>query len=347
MKGDQTYASIWKAPSNLAIVKYWGKKGLQEPLNPSISFSLSEALTTTKVVLSPFEGGGFSFKLNDREEKSFNPRIQKFLDNIRTRLPFIEQYHLEINSRNTFPHSSGIASSASAMCALAFCLADLQQQVNGGTSHLNIQEVSSLARLGSGSGARSVFGGWSLWGRSGALPESSDHYAVPLEVSPLFRSLHDDVLIVDSSPKPVSSSKGHDLMINHPYREARIEQAHHNTLMLLKYLQSDNMEGFIEIAETEALSLHGLMMSSSPPYTLLHPNSLSIIKKVRDFREKSGIPVTFTLDAGPNIHLLYPDENTKEVSEWEQNELKSFCEKGQIINDQAGKGPGKIIETNP
>ncbi|WP_245531784.1 hypothetical protein [Anaerophaga thermohalophila] len=196
------HQTTWKSPSNLAIVKYWGKKDFQEPVNPSVSFSLSRACTKTTVSLAPKEGSGFTFCLDNREEPGFRPKIQKFLDHVRARIPLIENYHINIFSTNTFPHSSGIASSASAMSALALCLADLQQQVSD-RHYLNIREVSSLARMGSGSAARSVYGGWSIWGRIPEIPESSDHYAIPLpdEIHPLFKTLHDDVLIVSGQSK--------------------------------------------------------------------------------------------------------------------------------------------------
>ena len=345
MSENRSYASAWKAPSNLAIVKYWGKKNVQEPLNPSISMSLSESVTTTRVKAVPREGGGLSFRLNNQEVPAFLARIEKFISALQERLPFLRQYHLEINSQNTFPHSSGIASSASAMSTLAFCLADLQQQIDPSRS-INIQEVSSIARLGSGSASRSAFGGWNLWGRTTVLPESSDHYAVPIEADPVFQNYHDDVLIIDSSQKAVSSSHGHALMDHHPYREGRLAQARENTSRLLKYLQSGNTEGFTEIAESEALSLHGLMMSSSPGYSLLHPGTLQVIHETRKFREKTGIPVAFSMDAGPNIHLLYPDSVKEEINIWENTTLKNFCENGRMIHDHVGMGPEKIVDPN-
>jgi diphosphomevalonate decarboxylase len=134
-------------------------------------------------------------------------------------------------------------------------------------------------------------------------------------------------------------------MNNHPYRNGRIQQAHDNTLNLIKYLETGNLEGFIEMAESEALSLHALMMSSTPSYTLLQPNSLLLIEKIREFRKTKDIPVSFTMDAGPNIHLLYPDEYQKEISGWQERELQPLCEKSRIIRDYVGKGPQKIINS--
>lgn len=336
----------WQTPSNIAIVKYWGKRDVQEPVNPSVSFSLSEAVTRTQITSTPSEKGGFSFHLDGKEVPGFHSKISKFLELAKVRLPIIKDHFLQIESSNTFPHSTGIASSASAMSALAFCLADLQQQITSESS-LDISEVSSLARLGSGSAARSVYGGWNLWGRLTEIPESSDHYAVPVPVSvnPVFQNFHDDILIVRSDKKPVSSSAGHALMNHHPYRNGRIQQAHKNTLSLIKTLETGNLDRFIELAESEALSLHALMMSSTPSYTLLQPNSLLLIEKIRAFRKTKDIPVSFTMDAGPNIHLLYPHEFSKEIIQWQDTALKHLCEESRIIRDYVGKGPHKIINS--
>ncbi|MGQ1890452.1 diphosphomevalonate/mevalonate 3,5-bisphosphate decarboxylase family protein [Thermophagus sp. OGC60D27] len=342
---SSAYTSTWQSPSNLAIVKYWGKKELQQPINPSVSFSLSKAVTTTTVSLTPTKSSGFSFYLNNEEKPAFRPKIQKFLDRIRSRIPLIDQFHLNIYSSNTFPHSSGIASSASAMSALAFCLADLQQQV-AGEKNLSIQEVSYLSRIGSGSAARSVYGGWNLWGHLPEIPESSDFHAIPLpiKIHPLFKTLQDDILIVSDQRKKVSSTAGHALMHDHPFRNGRIKQAHNNTLLLLKHLENGNWEGFSTIAENEAMSLHGLMMSSHPSFTLMLPATLSLINEIKEFQQNSGLPVTFTLDAGPNIHLLYPQNVKKEIVKWENQKLKPLCEKGTIIHDHIGDGPQKISQ---
>jgi diphosphomevalonate decarboxylase len=348
MQHSNELTTTWQSPSNIAIVKYWGKREVQEPVNPSISFSLSEALTKTKVSLRPADQGGFLFLLDGKEIPGFDKKIRKFLELVQVRLPLIRNHFLKIESTNTFPHSTGIASSASSMSALAFCLADLQQKING-KNPLDITEVSSLARLGSGSAARSVYGGWNLWGRLSEIPESADNYAVPVPVSvaPVFQSFHDDILIVNSNTKPVSSSAGHTLMNNHPYRAGRISQAHQNTLTILKHLETGNLEGFIELTESEALSLHALMMSSSASYTLLQPNSLLLIEKIREYRKTKDIPVSFTMDAGPNIHLLYPHEFSEEIKKWQEQQLKPLCEEGRIIRDFVGKGPQKITTTSP
>ncbi|MBK8701092.1 MAG: hypothetical protein IPN29_16755 [Saprospiraceae bacterium] len=125
----------WSCPSNIAIVKYWGKYGRQLPRNTSISFTLNNALSTTKLAYRPKEGqlGQIKFFLDGVEKPGFIPKIEKFFKGITADMPFIADYDFEIESHNTFPHSSGIASSASGMGALAMCLCDIESGFMGGT----------------------------------------------------------------------------------------------------------------------------------------------------------------------------------------------------------------------
>ena len=343
---DITATVEWESPSNLAIVKYWGKKGIQEPLNPSISFSLKNAVTRTKVSAQPADEPGFSFTLDSVKKESFNEKIEIFLEKARPYLPFIRKHHLTIESTNTFPHSSGIASSASSMSALALCLVELHNISLGKVTPLPDPVMASgLARLGSGSACRSVFGGWALWGKYAGMKVSTDMYAMPVvdfEIADDFKNIQDAILLIDPARKKVSSSAGHELMDHHSFKEARIEQAHQHTKKLLETLQSGHWASFFEIAENEALTLHGLMMNSSPSYTLLHPHSLEAIAKIREARETGGLTVGFSMDAGPNIHLLYPQWEEAKVRPWIEKELAPLCANGQVLYDSMGSGPVKL-----
>lgn len=337
----------WRAPSNLAIIKYWGKKGVQEPLNPSISFSLEKSFTLTKVTASPTNKGGFTFLLDGEVAKGFDKKIEQFLEKTNPFLPFIKSHHLKIESKNAFPHSAGIASSASSMSALAFCLASLHQ-ISQDKEAANVDRmiVSGLARLGSGSACRSAYGNWSLWGKTPAIKNSSNRYALPLEntINPIFGSLQNTILLIDPNPKKISSSQGHHLMERHPYRTARMKQAVKNTNKLLSILKNGELPGFFDLAESEALSLHGLMMSSFPAYTLMHPNTLKAIEIIREKRIMERVPVGFSLDAGPNIHLLYPESHKTEILKWTENNLKPLCNQGKMIHDQVGGGPTMTLK---
>ena len=333
----------WTSPSNLAIVKYWGKRDIQKPLNPSISFSLKNAVTTTRVIAKPSAQGGFTFSLDGKRKETFNNKIANLLNLASSTLSFINTHHLSIESSNTFPHSSGIASSASSMSALALCLADLQQMIDNDKSHsLDLQLVSELARLGSGSAARSVYGGWTIWGKTPAISASSDNYAVQLSnVHANFMQIANAILIIEPKSKKVSSSQGHSLMNNHPYGAARIKHANENTTQLLEVLASGDWNQFFDIAENEALSLHALMMSSNPGYTLLHPNSLQVIDEIKKARIEQNLPVGFSMDAGPNVHLLYPKYEESKVMPWLESKIRPLCHQQKIILDQLGNGPEK------
>lgn len=340
----------WKSPSNIALIKYWGKHNNQLPRNPSLSITLRESTTSTEIdyrIKSKSEGLSIDFFFEGKPAKDFADRIDKFLNKQTPKFPFLNQIHLEINSSNTFPHSSGIASSASAFSALALCLMNISESFSGNkkTGTEFYKAASELARLGSGSASRSVYGGYVVWGAHQDFPEYSDNYAVPVctKIHPIFQNYHDAILIVSGETKKVGSSAGHALMEGHDFAQARYDQANRNLVMMHKVLETGNLDQFIEIVENEALSLHGLMMSSNPGYLLMEYNTIRIINIIRDFRAETNIPLCFTLDAGPNVHLLYPDQNRKEVLHLIKSELIPLCDNKRWIDDGLGKGPAQLF----
>ena len=332
-----------ECPSNIALVKYWGKREGQFPINPSLSFSLKGALTRTKVTLLPRGKERLVF-LFEGKPSPFAARVEGYLRLLAGELPWINHYTLYIESRNTFPHSTGIASSASAFGALALCLTDLDRQLSGKKDGDFRQKASRLARMGSGSASRSVYPGFVWWGKSAIVAGSSDDYAIPVPepISPGYFGLRDAVLLVDSTKKDVSSSAGHDLMIRHPYKQARISQANANAEELLRLMRTDDYIRFFELVEQEAFSLHALMMSSSPAFLLLKPNSLRVIEKIRNFRRQTGLPVGLTIDAGPNIHFLYFSENQEVIHRFIESELLSLLENGVWLDDGIGNAPVRV-----
>lgn len=339
----------WRSPSNIAFVKYWGKKGFQIPANPSLSMTLAKSFTETCVTCFPSGKPGeisFEFSFEDQANQSFAKKIERYLENLSSEFSFIKQLHFQINSKNTFPHSSGIASSASAMSALALCLCDIWQNLEKTWIPIDdfYQKASSVARIGSGSAARSLFPGISLWGKTGIFPTSSDEFAIPVneKIHPVFAGLRDSILVTNKGVKKVSSREGHKLMENHPFAVARYEQAHQNLKKILEALETGNLALFAEVIENEAFTLHAMMMTSTPGYMLMNAATVQIIEKIRDFREQTGADLCFTLDAGPNVHVLYPENSETEVKLFIENELRRFCEEGLIIHDRMGIGPLKI-----
>lgn len=337
----------YRSPSNIALVKYWGKMGLQMPMNPSISFTLSECATITSVEFDLAEKFSFQFIFEGEAKLDFHPKLEKFFERIDKEFPPIRNYKLIIRSSNSFPHSSGIASSASAFSALALCLAEFERQYIGEEYSLNFNErASHWARLGSGSACRSIFGGLALWGYSPEFTGSADKFAIPVEnIHPIFQDFEDSVLLVDKGEKTISSTLGHDLMKGHPYSSTRIAQAHDNLTKLVAVLRNGDLQEFVKIVENEALSLHAMMLTSDPGYFLIKANTLKIIEAVRDFREQNDISLCFTLDAGANVHLLYPTKDKKVVLGFIESDLLVYCQNGEYICDRVGEGPVLIRKT--
>ena len=342
-----TYQAAWRSPSNIALIKYWGKHGVQLPRNPSLSFTLSTCYTEMQIAVELNSSPGLKVFYDKQPAPAFEPKIISLFDKLRNEMLWLKTASVTINSHNTFPHGAGIASSASSMSALALCLHDIDQQIHAKDSEKDtrwLQSVSETARLGSGSACRSVYPVAALWGKTDHIPISSDDYAIPWkdEIHPIFHSYQDTILIVSSTEKSVSSSAGHALMNDLPYAEVRYAEARNNLATLIECMKyDDRLEEFISICESEALQLHALMMSGQSPYILMEPNTLAIIREVWRFRKETGVPVCFTLDAGPNVHLLYPHAYQDRIHAWINNDLIQFCALNQYIPDQAGNGPEK------
>ncbi len=338
----------WEAPSNIALVKYWGKRQNQIPANPSLSFTLSDCKTITQISYSKkqnTEDFSFEFLFEGNPKPDFHPKMEKFFKGIESYLPFLKSYHFIIDSQNTFPHSSGIASSASAMAALALCLVDIERKMLKMTDEFFYQKASFLARIGSGSACRSIKGNPIVWGNHNYMSSSSDLFGVEIDfdLHPNFKNYQDTILLVDVGQKQVSSTVGHNLMHNHPFAEKRFAQANQNLSEILEVLKSGDYDKFIRIVESEALTLHSMMMTSEPYFILMKPNTLQIINHIWEFRTNTKIPVCFTLDAGANVHVLYPEKYKPQVVEFIRENASKYCHNQKFIQDQIGVGAKKRI----
>ena len=346
---DGSIRVTWQSPSNIALVKYWGKHGIQLPANPSLSLTLKHSATImelTAIASKPGQGKLSAFYFENQLNAAFAERFGSFIRSLHTIFPFLANLDIIIKSHNTFPHSAGIASSASGFSALALCICSLQQlylQIPLNEKQF-LQTASRIARLGSGSACRSIYPGYGVWGKTQVFTESDDEWAIAINnnIHSGFRDICDAVLLVSTQPKTVSSSQGHNLMQHHPYREARVAQALSNLKLLANSLQRGDWNTFIRITENEALSLQALMMSSSPGFILMNPRTIDIIHQIRDYRQHTSTPICFTLDAGPNVHLLYRNKDKHEVKHFIETELLSFCEDGRWIDDEAGNGPKRL-----
>ena len=235
------------------------------------------------------------------------------------------------------------------MAALAMNIMSLEKAINPTISDdYFYSKASFLARLGSGSARRSIKGEVVVWGhelkRTGEanhaeIDASSDLFGVEFsEIHSNFKNYQDTILLVDKGEKQVSSTVGHDLMHNHPFAEQRFAQAHENLDKLKVIFENGNLEEFIKVVESEALTLHAMMMTSMPYFILMKPNTLQIINAIWKFRSETQIPVCFTLDAGANVHVLYPHADKEKVLQFIQHELVGYCQNGQYICDQIGIG---------
>lgn len=333
----------WKTPSNIALVKYWGKREPQLPENASISFTLDACFTLTTLKFKKRSNSQSSFEVFFEGEKKddFKPKIETFLKRIEQYVPFIKEFDFVIESRNSFPHSSGIASSASGMSALALCLMSLEKKINPDiTNEYFNKKASFLARLGSGSACRSIEGELIVWGNHKEIEGSSNLFGVkfPYEIHTNFKNYHDTILLVDEGEKQVSSTVGHKLMYDHPFADQRFKQANNHLGELVEVLKNGDLDSFVRIVESEALSLHAMMMTSNPYFILMKPNTLKIIHQIWAFREKTGSKICFTLDAGANVHVLYPENEKVDVNNFVVNKLIKYCQENHYICDRVGNG---------
>ena len=359
---------IWKTPSNIALVKYWGKQEPQLPENASISFTLDACFTLTALEYNlktnrhseldsesydenlkqvQVDKGKFNFEIYFEGEKKddFKPKIQKFFERIDQYVPFLKEYNFVIKSRNSFPHSSGIASSASGMSALAMCVMTIEKELNPTISEEYFNKKASfLARLGSGSASRSIEGELIVWGNHKEIEGSSNLFGVkfPYKIHENFKNYHDTILLVDEGEKQVSSTVGHQLMFNHPFAQQRFQQANDNISKISEVLQNGDLKKFVEIVESEALSLHAMMMTSNPYFILMKPNTLKIINKIWEFRTATKSNICFTLDAGANVHVLFPEAEKESVNNFIINELIQFCQENHYICDRIGHGAKRL-----
>ena len=365
----------WKTPSNIALVKYWGKQEPQIPENTSISFTLDACFTLTTleytkldtersrstgshnemlnqvqhdedVVAERIRNFNFEIYFEGEKKDDFKPKIQKFFERIEQYVPFLRDFNFIIKSRNSFPHSSGIASSASGMSALALCIMSIERSLSGVemTEEYFNKKASFLARLGSGSACRSIEGELIVWGNHSDIKGSSNLFGVkfPYKVHENFKNYHDTILLVDEAKKQVSSTVGHQLMYNHPFAKQRFQQANDNISKISEVLQNGDLKAFIKIVESEALSLHAMMMTSNPYFILMKPNTLKIINKIWEFRTATKSNICFTLDAGANVHVLFPEAEKEHVNNFIINELIQFCQENHYICDRIGNGAKRL-----
>lgn len=280
------------APSNIAFIKYWGVKDevLRLPENGSISMNLSNLLTTTTVEFNDsFTGDQVTF--NGHQEPEIDNRALRHIDRIR-KLAGIDT-KVKIVTKNNFPTSTGLSSSASGFAALSLAAAF------AAGLDLSEKELSILARQGSGSACRSIPDGFTQW-FDGSTSETS--YAASL-YPPDYWDIADVVVIVSTGKKDISTTKGHKLAGTSPFFLTRLSLIDNKLQLLKKYLQEKNFAKFGELIEAEALEFHSILMTSMPSLLYWFPETIRVMKYVKNLR-KEGLEVYFTINTGQDIHLI-------------------------------------------
>ncbi len=291
------------APSNIALCKYWGKRdaALNLPINSSLSISLGHLGTRTELRVCDEDVVYLNGQLQSLDA-DFAQRISVFLDLFR---PALGTVHFEVRTENNIPTAAGLASSASGFAALVMALDDLAGW------GLDKKELSMLARLGSGSASRSVFDGFVQW-HAGDKPDGTDSFAEKLPIEwPEFRI---GILELSTAKKPIGSRDGMNRTVEtSELYKSWPKQAAANLETLRTAIENHDFPSLGETAECNALSMHATMMAAWPPLIYLQPETIEQIHKVQRVRSE-GLEVFLTMDAGPNIKLLFLEENETAVS---------------------------------
>ncbi len=290
------------APSNIAFIKYWGRKDeeLRLPKNGSISMNLSDLFTTTTVEFSKnFERDNIIIDGQENEKES--QRAIKHLDRIRN-LAHTNLY-AKVVSINNFPSGTGLSSSASGFAALTVAAST--------AAGLNLSErkLSILARLGSGSACRSIPDGFTEW-LDGNTNDTS--YAVSIYPKDYW-NISDVVVIASNERKIVSTTQGQKLSASSPFFETRLKNISKKISSLKEYLKDKNFTAFGELIESEALELHSIMLTSTPSLIYLLPNTLRVMHDVKKMRNQ-GIEAYFTLNTGQDVHVICESKNAEHVA---------------------------------
>lgn len=313
--------------SNIAFIKYWGvsNAALNLPVNNSISMTLADAYTVTTV-----EWDAESQLADDQIEldgvqldAAAAKRLVAHLDRIRA-LANVD-LRARVASRNNFPAASGIASSASGFAALSAAGA-LALGLE-----LSEKELSALARLGSGSASRSIFGGFVEWEQGHSHESSVAHQLF----GPEHWMLYDVVAVISSQPKETSSLSGHSLAASSPLHEGRVAHLSAELQLVREAIVQRDLHKLGPVIERDALAMHGVMMTSTPNLIYWEPGTIELIQVVRRWREREGIGVYFTIDAGPNLHLICEAGDVAKV----QERLHKIGCVERVIVSGPGSGP--------
>jgi diphosphomevalonate decarboxylase len=316
------------AHPNIAFIKYWGNRdeSLRLPANGSISMNLDGLFTRTRVQFDPALQGD-ALRLNKRLVQGPGlERVSALLDLVREEAG--TQACADVVSENNFPSGAGLASSASAFAALALAAS------KAAGLDLNERELSRLARRGSGSAARSVPRGFVEW-QAGSGDEDSFAFSI---AAPEHWDLVDCIAIVSTASKQTGSTAGHALAGTSPLQQARLTDAPRRLEICRGAILDRDFEALAGVVELDSDLMHAVMMTSSPPLHYWQPASLAVMQAVRGWRAE-GVPACYTVDAGPNVHVLCPSAQAHKVAA----RLRKIPGVGEVLTAGAG-GPARRLD---
>lgn len=316
------------ANPNIAFIKYWGNRdaALRLPVNGSISMNLGGLFARTTVIFD-LDLPSDSLILNGQPQSGAPlERVSRFLDHIRALAG--SRAFAQVISENNFPTGAGIASSAAAFSALSVAGA------RAAGLELSEPELSRLARLGSGSACRSIPDGFAEWQMGSG---DTDSYAVSIAPS-TYWDLVDCIAVVQAVHKPVGSTEGHNLAGTSPLQAARVAGAPRRLDDCRAAIHACDFSALAAVTELDSNLMHAVMMTSHPPLFYWEPASLAIMKTVREWRAQ-GKPVCYTLDAGPNVHVITEADTVP----WVEAELSAMPGVSYVLMAHPG-GPARIAD---
>jgi diphosphomevalonate decarboxylase len=292
------------APTNIALCKYWGKRDqeLNLPVTSSLSISLDDRGANTEISIS-HQANDLIFLNNhpiDLHSK-FGTRLVEFLNLFRAH----GEPHFIINIETNIPIAAGLASSACGFAALVKVLNHLFGW------DLSEQQQSILARLGSGSASRSIWQGFVEW-HAGVKPDGSDSFAEPLNET--WPDLCIGILMMSKKEKKIGSREAMQRTVStSPLYSAWPHKVTHDMSLLKTAITVKDFQLLGKTAESNATTMHATMLAAWPPITYLMPDTLIAMQKIWDLRQE-GLPIYFTQDAGPNLKLLFLQQDMQTVS---------------------------------
>ena len=303
-----------KAPSNIALIKYMGKKDTKTntPMNPSLSYTLNDLLSSVSIethsgpkdVWEPLSlPGAIDFNLSPAGQE----RFLNHLNFLKTQFNYSGSFI--VRSCNNFPHGSGLASSASSFAALTKCAVNALSELTQ-TPPPSIEAQAQLSRVGSGSSCRSFFSPWALWG---------DNTVKGVELP--YNDLIHQVIIISHHEKKVSSSEAHRRIATSPLFANRASQAEEHLKALFHAFDAHDWISAYQICWKEFQDMHELFSTCREPFSYINDQSKAALTTLQDLWQQEGDGPLITMDAGPNIHLLYRPDQVDMANRLKQHKL--------------------------